>query len=411
MTLDRAIGIADLRRLAMRRLPRMAFDFIEGGCDDEDGLAENETAFAAHRLLPRYLVDVSQRDTRTSLAGQDFALPLGIAPTGVAGMFRHDADRLEAGAAAEADVPFILSVNSNAAIEEVMQVAPRHTWFQLYGTSNPAINEDLVRRAADLGVSTLVVSVDVPVNSNRERNRRSGFTHPLRTTPAMVLQALTHPAWTLEYFAHGGLPHMGNFRPYAAKGASAAAVSALFASVFPAPATTWSFLEQIRRRWPRKLFVKGIMHPDDALRAVRLGADGIMVSNHGGRQLDRAPSPLQVLPAIHAAVGDTAEITLDGGVRRGSDIAIALCLGARMVFIGRPAVYGVAAGGKAGAAKAIDILARELAMVLGQIGCARSGDLGPHFLLPGPAASLAGPTAARPAPGPREVAAPVASVA
>ena len=395
----------------MRRLPRMAFDFIDGGCDGEDGLVENETAFAAHRLVPRYLVDVSKRDTTTRIAGQSFALPLGFAPTGAAGIFRHDADRLLARAAAAANVPFVLSNASNASIEEAMRVAPEHTWFQLYGISNPAMSEDMVRRAADSGVKTLVLSVDVPVHSNRVRNRRNRFSQPLRVTPSMVFQALTHPSWTLDYFLNGGLPYMGNFRPYAPKGASAAAVGDLFVSVFPAPALTWGFLEKLRRLWPHKLFIKGIMHPDDARRSVELGVDGIMVSNHGGRQLDRAPSPLQVLPAIHAAVGDRVEITLDGGVRRGSDIVIALCLGARMVFVGRPAVYGVAAAGSPGAKKAIDILAQELGMVLGQIGCARTADLGPQFLLPGPQANAADTNAGNLLSRAQKTSAPVAAVA
>jgi L-lactate dehydrogenase (cytochrome)/(S)-mandelate dehydrogenase len=411
MNLDRAINISDMRRLAMRRLPRMAFDFIDGGCDDEDGLRENEADFAAHRLVPRYLVDVSRRDTTTRIAGQTFALPLGFAPTGAAGIFRHDADRLLARAAAAANVPFVLSNASNASIEDAARVAPDHTWFQLYGSKNWDMAEDMVRRAADNGVKTLVLSVDVPAPSNRERNRRNNFSQPLRVTPSMVFQALMHPAWTLDYFRNGGLPHMGNFRPYAAKGASAAAVGDLFVSVFPAPALTWGYLEKVRRLWRQKLFIKGIMHPDDALRAAEMGVDGVMVSNHGGRQLDRAPSPLRVLPLIHAAVGDRVEIALDGGVRRGSDIVIALCLGARMVFMGRPPLYGVAAAGQAGAKKVVDILTYELNTVLAQMGCARTADLGPRFLLSNLEADPTNMTPARAAPRPREAASPVAIVA
>jgi L-lactate dehydrogenase (cytochrome)/(S)-mandelate dehydrogenase len=395
MSLDRAINISDLRRLAMKRLPRMAFDFIEGGCDDEDGLVQNESSFAAHRLMPRYLVDVSRVDTTTEVAGQSFSMPVGLAPTGAAGMFRHDADRLLARAAAVANVPFVLSINSHASIEEAVIAAPEHTWFQVYGVKSPEMTEDMVRRAADLGVKTLVLSVDVPVQSNRERNRRNRFSQPLRVTPSMILQAITHPAWTLEYLRNGGLPYMGNFKPYAPSGASAEAVGDLVFSVFPAPDLTWTFLEKIRRLWPRKLFIKGIMHPDDALRSAEMGVEGIMVSNHGGRQLDRAPSPLQVLPAICEAVGDRIEITLDGGIRRGSDVAIALCLGAQMVFVGRPALYGVAAGGDLGVKKTLEIFAQELATILGQIGCPRIADLGPHFLWPSLPASGSDSNASR----------------
>ncbi|HEY1721534.1 MAG TPA: alpha-hydroxy acid oxidase [Magnetospirillaceae bacterium] len=383
MSLDRAINIADLQHLAKKRLPRMTYDYIEGGCDDELGLVENEAAFNRYRLIPRYLVDVSERDLTAPLAGRTFAMPFGIAPTGNAGMFRHDADRLLATEAAAGNVPFILSGASNASIEEVMKVAPDHAWFQLYGTRSFATSEDLIRRAADLGVQTLVLSVDVPTHSNRERNRRSGFVHPLKITPSMVIQALMHPGWTLDYFGHGGLPFMGNFRPYAGKDASPARVADLFVEQFPAPTLTWTFLEQVRRLWPRQLFVKGIMHPDDAIHSVEVGADGIIVSNHGGRQLDRAQSPLDALPAIHAAVGERAEIALDGGIRRGSDIAIALCLGARFVFSGRATLYGAAAAGRPGIKKALDIFAREFALILAQIGCPKTTNLNPQFIARG----------------------------
>jgi (S)-mandelate dehydrogenase len=381
MDFNKVINLADIRRLAKRRLPRMAFDFIEGGCDDELGLKENEVAFEGYQLLPRYLVDVSNFEVATTLIGQQFALPIGIAPTGAAGLFRHDADRELARGAAAANVPFVMSANSNGSLEEAVAVAPEHTWFQLYGLKDSAITNDKVRRAADAGIKALVLSVDVPLHSNRERNRRNGFTLPIRVTTSMALQALMHPAWTLEYLRGGGLPAMKNYSPYAPKGADSVAIGNVFASVFPAPALTWSFLDDVRRLWPRKLFVKGVLHPDDAVRAVSAGADGIMVSNHGARQLDRAPAPIDVLPMIRAAVGDRVEVTLDGGVRRGADIVTALCLGADAVFIGRPALYGATVGGAAGVRKVLDILRSELEMVLGQVGCPRTADLGPQFIL------------------------------
>jgi (S)-mandelate dehydrogenase len=380
MILDRVVSIADLQRMAEKRLPRMAYDFIEGGCDDELGIAENEAAFGNYRLTPRYLVDVSQGDTATKIAGQTFAIPLGIAPTGTAGIFRHDADRLLASEAAAANVPFILSTASNASIEEAVKVAPNHTWFQLYGARDVKISEDMVRRAADLGVNTLVLSVDVPVHSNRERNQRNRFAHPLKVTPSMIYQTITHPAWALEYFGNGGLPYMGNFRPYAAGKASPSDVADFFVGQFPSPGLTWSFVELVRRQWRGKLFIKGIMHPADAIRAVEIGADGIIVSNHGGRQLDRAISSVDAFPFIKAVVGEKAEMMLDGGIRRGSDIVIALCLGARFVFAGRPTLYGATAGGRAGIKKALDIFARELGLTLAQIGCPKVQDLGPQFL-------------------------------
>ncbi|MGD0564307.1 MAG: alpha-hydroxy acid oxidase [Roseiarcus sp.] len=381
MSLDRAVSIADLRRTAGKRLPRMAYDYIEGGCDDELGLTESEAAFGNYRLAPRYLVDVSQIDMTAKAAGQTFSIPLGIAPTGNAGMFRHDADRLLAIEAAAANVPFILSSASNASIEEIAKVAPEHTWFQLYGARDLKISEDMIRRAVGLGVKALVLSVDVPAHSNRERNRRNGFAHPLKVTPSMIFQAITHPAWAWEYFGNGGLPYMGNFRPYAAAKASPSDVADFFVGQFPSPGLTWGFLEMVRRQWPRKLFVKGVLHPEDAIRAVEIGADGIIVSNHGGRQLDRAISSLDAFPFIHAAVGKKVEVMLDGGIRRGSDIVIARCLGARFVFCARPMLYGATAGGRAGIKKALDIFAYEFELILAQIGCPNAESLGPQFLM------------------------------
>jgi (S)-mandelate dehydrogenase len=396
MNLDRVFSIADLRRLARKRLPRMVYDYIEGGCDDEQGLFESENAYRHYRLVPRYLVDVSRLDASATVAGQCFALPFGIAPTGNAGMFRHDADRLLAAEAVAANVPFILSGASNASIEDVMAVAPDHTWFQLYGAREAGMSRDIVRRAAALGVKALVLSIDVPAHSNRERNHRSGFSHPLKITPAMVLETIVHPGWAIDYFSNGGLPYMGNFRPYAAEKASPGDVADLFVTQFPAPGLDWSFLEIVRREWPRKLFVKGVLHPDDATRAVDCGADGIIVSNHGGRQLDRAFSSLESFPLIHAAVGHKTELMLDGGIRRGSDIAIALCLGARFVFAGRPTLYGVSACGSAGIRKAIGIFAREFETILAQIGCPRAEDLGPRFLNAGLGAGSSTAGAAQP---------------
>jgi (S)-mandelate dehydrogenase len=381
MTIGRAISVHDVQRLAKSRLPAMAYDFIAGGCDDEFGLAASETTFRDYRLVPRYFRDVSRPRTAASAGDQTFAMPYGISPTGAAEMFRRGADAMLAAEAAAANVPFTLSSASNASIEEIMKVAPDHTWFQIYGARDPNIAEDMIRRAVALNVKTLVVSLDVPVTSNRERNRRNRFSHPLRVTPSMIFQAITHPGWTMEYFSNGGLPTMGNWRPYAGENPTPQRVTEFFVTQFPAPALTWSALEAYRRLWPRKLLVKGVLHPDDARQAVALGVDGIIVSNHGGRQLDRAPSPLEALPGVVAAVGGQAEVMLDGGIRRGSDIVIAVCLGASFVFAGRPTLYGAAAAGRAGVKKVLDIFAYELGVILAQIGCADIADLGPQYLL------------------------------
>jgi L-lactate dehydrogenase (cytochrome)/(S)-mandelate dehydrogenase len=387
MNLQSVVNLHDLQRLARRKLPRIAFDFIEGGADDEQCLARNRSAFDAHRLVPRYLRDVSRRDQSLTLLGRRWRSPLGISPTGLAGLFRPDADRMLAAAAREADVPFLLSSAANGALEEVAAVAPEHVWFQMYCTSDARINDDLVRRARATPVRVLVVSVDVPVNSNRERNRRNGFSRPFRMTPGVALEALGHPLWVLRYLRTGGIPVMKNWQPYAPQGATAAQVADLYGTLTPAPMVTWEHLQRIRQAWPHKLVVKGLMHADDACQAVAFGADALVVSNHGGRQLDAAPSPLEVLPAVRAAVGPQVELILDSGVRRGSDVVIARCLGANSTIFGRPTLYGVAAAGQAGAARALEIVRKEVDMVLAQIGCASFESLGPEYLWPPPAAA------------------------
>lgn len=384
MNVQKAINLDDVRLLAKRHLPRIAFDFIEGGVDDEFCMARNREAFSRYTLLPRYLNDVSKRDQSTSLLGRRYAHPIGFSPMGILGLFRPGADLMLAQAAAETDVPYLMSSASNGSIEAAAKVAPHNTWFQIYGTANTRINEDLVRRARDLGLSNLVVTIDVPVNANRERNKRNGFSRPLRMTPGIILEALWHPAWLYGFLRSGGIPVMENWAPYAPKGASADAVNDLYGTLTPAPMVTWSTLERIRELWPGQLAVKGILHPDDAVRAVQLGAQALIVSNHGGRQLDCAPSPLTMLPEIRNAVGDGIDLILDSGVRRGSDVVIALCLGARAVLFGRPPAYGVAAGGVAGVRRVLEIMKREIDAVMAQIGCSSLSQLGPHYLRPVP---------------------------
>jgi L-lactate dehydrogenase (cytochrome)/(S)-mandelate dehydrogenase len=377
--MDGVYNVDDLRRAAKRRLPKIAFDFIEGGVEDEDGLDRNERAFRQTRLVPRYLVDVAKRDQTASLFGRTYASPFGIAPTGLASLFRPGADLMLAEAAREANVPFIMSGSSTASIEDLARVAPEHGWYQLYAARDKKISEDMIRRADAAGLSTLVLTVDVPVHSNRERNQRNGFTRPLKLTWATKLEALRHPGWLAGYLKHG-TPMFSNWAPYAGKDASADAVAAFVSTQTAAP-LTWRDVENFRRLWPRKFVIKGIMHPDDAIRAASLGVDGIMVSNHGARQLDRAPAPVEVLPAIRDAVGDKLTLMLDSGVRRGVDALTALCLGAKFVFVGRATLYGAAAGGTAGATKAINILRREIDLTMGQIGCPSLDQLGPAFLM------------------------------
>ena len=388
MRLSDAINIEDLHQLAKQRLPKVAFDFIEGGLEDERGLERNTSAFHKHLLLPRYLVDVSKRDQTQTIFGQTFSSPFGISPTGGAGLFRRGADLMLAQAAADTNIPYIMSGSSNDSMESAARVAPNNAWYQLYSARDAAVTEDLIRRAADCGLKALVLTVDVPVHSKRERNMRNGFANirgnwmraALSLKPSLLAEAMTHPGWVVEYIRHGGTPVLENWLPYAGANATAEDTVKFNRSQVPAHAQTWKDLERYRRLFPRTLIVKGIMHPGDAVRAADIGCDGVIVSNHGGRQLDQAPASLDVLPAIKAAVGDRMTIMLDSGVRRGADILIALCLGAQFVFFGRPTLYGAVAGGLPGVKKAVDIFKTEIDLVMGQIGCPSLDQLGPDFL-------------------------------
>jgi L-lactate dehydrogenase (cytochrome)/(S)-mandelate dehydrogenase len=373
MKARRAVNIEDLRQIARRRLPRLAFDYLEGGVEDEACLVRNRQAFEHYRLVPRYLVDISTRDQSATLFGRTYASPFGIAPTGMAGFLRRGGDELLAEAAAAADIPFVLSGSSNASIEAIARTAPRHAWCQLYAARDPKITHDLIRRARDAGLETLVVTVDVPVRPKRERDIRNGFGASPTPGAWVLIDMLLHPAW-LAVIARHGIPRFDSWAAYAGPDARALDVAKLVSSQFPAP-QTWQDLETYRRLWPGKLVVKGILHPDDARRAARAGADGVIVSNHGGRQLDCAPSPLEAFPAIRDAVGDQLVLMLDSGVRRGADVLKAVALGARFVFVGRAPLYGVVAGGLAGAQRAIEILREEIDLVMAQLGCRSLADL------------------------------------
>lgn len=376
-----AINIEDLRQLARRRIARIVFDYIDGGVEDEAGLLRNREAFSRWRLVPHYLQDISRRQQTASLFGRDYASPFGIAPTGLAAFVHPGADLLLAQAAAEANVPFIMSGAATASIEQVMAVAPRHAWFQLYVSRETAVTEDLIRRAAAAGVETLVLTVDVPVHSKRERDWRNGFVPPVKPSMSCVLDMLCHPRWLAGLLRHG-LPRFENWAPYAGDKASARDIAAYFTSQIPFT-QTWFDLERIRRVWTGKLVLKGVLAPTDALRALDCGVDGVIVSNHGGRQLDCAPAPLEMLPAIRAAVAGQMTVMLDGGIRRGSDILKAWALGADFTFVGRPALYGVAADGLPGAQRALQILQQEIDLTLAQLGCADLGMLTGELLREG----------------------------
>jgi len=275
MRIDQAVNIEDLHRIAKRRLPKIAFDFIEGGLEDERGLEANTSAFHKHRLLPRYLVDVSKRDQTKTIFGQTFASPFGISPTGGASLFRNHADLMLAEAARDANIPYIMSGASNDTIEAAAKIAPKNHWYQLYAARDHAVNADLIKRTADAGLGALVLTVDTPVSSKRERNIRNGFANirgglfqALSLKPSILAEALTHPGWIVEYFKRGGgTPMLGNWQPYAPAGSNAEEVYKHSSSLRPFNAQTWRDLEAYRKLFPRNLIVKGLMNPSDAIRA------------------------------------------------------------------------------------------------------------------------------------------------
>ncbi|MHA1538041.1 MAG: alpha-hydroxy acid oxidase [Alphaproteobacteria bacterium] len=373
MRLSQTLNIADLRAIARNRLPRVVFDYIDGAVEDEEGMARNLAALSRVRLVPRYLVDVAERSQATALFGQTYAHPFGIAPTGLANLSWPGADTALARAAAEANIPFVLSTAATTSIEQAAEAAPDHFWFQLYAPIDLEVRADILRRAEAAGAKALMVTVDVPLPSKRERDLRNNFILPLRPNVTMGLDAMTHPGWALQMLRHG-VPRLEVLAPYAAKNAGAQSLAAYVASQIT-QSLTWEDVAALRKSWRGPLVIKGILSSDDAKKAARLGVDAILISNHGGRQLNAAPAPIEMLPDIREAVGDKLVLMLDSGVRRGADIAKALALGADFVFVGRATLYGVAAAGEAGARRALSFLSDELDRCLAQIGCPDVKDL------------------------------------
>ena len=369
-----AVNIDDLQRSARRRLPKILYDWLEGGAEDERGLERARDSFDAYRFLPRYGRDMSGRTLATTLFDCSYDRPFGIGPTGYTGLLRPGGEQILLAAAIAANIPYVLSGVSVASLESIAAAGATRAWYQLYPARDRDLTLDIVRRARDAGYATLVLTADMPVEAKRERDIRNGFVLPLRYTPSLLWDGLSHPAWTLRYLWNGGLPTLGSWARYAPGGASPAQIAAFqFAQKYPTQ--TWQDVDDYRRLWPGKLVVKGLLRPDDAHRALQAGADGIVVSNHGARQLDRALAPLESLPAIRDAVGGRLVIMLDGGIRRGSDIAMAIALGADFVFVGRAILYGLVADGRRGVRCAIDILTDELSRVMAQLGTNSTGEL------------------------------------
>jgi (S)-mandelate dehydrogenase len=364
MRWDQAVNIEDLRAIAKRRLPRFVFDYVDGGAEDERTLANNRDAFARLRFAPRTLVDVSRRDASVQLLGGPAAMPAIVGPTGLNGLAWRDGDLALAKAATKAGLPFAMSTVSMSLVEDIAREAPGRLWLQAYVFAERAITDGIMQRAFDAGFECVVLTSDFPVAGKRERDLRSGLLPKQEFTPATRLDMLMHPRWLATVATRR--PRFVNIERELGPGRN---VNAFVGHGMFDPRFCWDDLKRFRDRWPRKLLLKGLLRADDAERALAAGVDGIVLSNHGGRQLDGAISGLDALPDVARAVGGRIPLLVDGGVRRGSDIAKAVTLGAEGVLLGRAPVYGLAAGGEAGAARALAILADEFDRTLALTGC------------------------------------------
>ncbi len=382
--LARCHDLDDFRKVARRHLPRGVFEFMDRGAERETALAENVAAFQRLKLRQRFMVDLTQRDMGTELFGKRVSLPLAIAPTGIAGLLWYQGELALARAAAAAGVPFTLAATSITSMETVAKEAGGRLWFQLYMWTDEEAALEMARRARDLGYEALFVTVDTALGRTREYNDRNGFTDPISLNPRFVADMALHPRWLAgvigRYAVGPGMPRHENYPPKyqhrITRGSELKPVNN--------PALTWEAIERIRKIWPGPLVIKGLITPEDARLAIEHGADGISVSNHGGRALDSAPATIDMLPGVVEAIGGRATVFLDSGVRHGSDIVKAVALGADAVLVGRATLYGIAAAGQAGAEKVLSLLATQFEKNMGYIGCRRVGELGPHvFVRPG----------------------------
>jgi (S)-mandelate dehydrogenase len=378
--LSRTVNIEDLRLMAKRRLPRSVFDFFDGGAETESTLRGNRAAFERVRLLPKVLVNVSQVDTGIEIFGTRSNLPMAIAPTGGVGAGRNGADVMLARAARAAGIPYTLATPATASIEEIAEKAGGRLWFQLYVLRNREFRMKLVERAKAAGYELMFVTVDLAVGGKRERDLRNDFVAPFSPTWRNARDVLWKPAWLADMARHG-VPEMKNLAGMVRWSTKITDIAASVGREMDAT-FDWDQLKHIRDAWPGKLVLKGVERADDAERAAALGCDGVVVSNHGGRQLDGAQATLDALPAVARAVGSKITVLVDGGVRRGVDILKARALGARAVLTGRATLFGVMAGGQAGAKRAIDILGGEFERAMQLCGVQRAEDIGADLLAP-----------------------------
>jgi isopentenyl diphosphate isomerase/L-lactate dehydrogenase-like FMN-dependent dehydrogenase len=376
--LERAFSVEDIRELARKRLPRSPFDFIDGAAEDELTMRANRLAFEEVTFVPRTLVDVETRDLSTTILGTEASLPLVLGPTGTPGLSHPDAEFAAARAAGKAGTVFAVSAGSSHSLEEIARVATGPLWFQLYTSTDPGLTDYLIDSAKAAGCAAMLLTVDCPIGGPRERDLRNGHTASPRVTRNSLFDGARHPLrlgrWLGDLRRGPGM-RLGTIAGYG-RGHSVGWIATVFN-----PRLTWDEVPKIRERWEGPLAIKGIMSVADARLAAEMEVDGIVVSNHGGRQLDGLPATLELLPRIADAIsGSGLEILIDGGVRRGGDIAKARALGATACLVARPWVWGMAAGGEHGVARVLEILRGELGRALALLGVRSIAELGPDFV-------------------------------
>ena len=380
--LARYLSLDDFERAARRHLPRRVWAYVSGGCETDASLTDNRAAFGDYGFITRAFVATSKRSPATTLFGHEWAAPFGVAPMGMAALAAYRGDLVLARAAAAMRVPFVMSGSALIRMEDVIAANPQ-AWFQAYVPGEPERILKLLDRVEAAGYQTLVVTADVPVSGNRENNIRAGFSTPLRPGASLLWDGLTHPAWSLGTFlrtwVQHGMPHFENSQ--ATRGAPILARNAM-RDFGARDHLHWEHLALIRRRWKGTLIVKGLMHAGDALTASEYGADGIIISNHGGRQLDGTVSPLRALPGIVDAVGSRIPVMMDSGIRRGNDVLKALALGAKFVFVGRPFNYAASVAGEPGVRHAMALLRDEIHRNMALLGINHLTEMSRAHLLP-----------------------------
>jgi L-lactate dehydrogenase (cytochrome) len=379
MSMNHMTCIEDLRDLARRRVPRAFFDYADSGSYSEGTLRANRTDLEKIMLRQRVLVDVSARSQETTILGEKVSVPLILAPVGLTGMQHGDGEILAAQAAEESGIPFTLSTMSICSIEDVAAGTRKPFWFQLYVIKDRSFSKDILERAQKSACKTLVLTVDLQVLGQRHRDIKNGMTVPPEIRIANLIDIATKPAWALSVLK-GKRKTFGNLAGHVKGMDNVNSLGTWIQSQFD-PALSWKDVEWIKSIWPGKLVIKGILDVDDARTAVKLGADALVVSNHGGRQLDGAPSSISALPRIADAVGSDLEVMFDGGIRTGADIMRALALGAKSCMIGRAYAWGLGAGGKAGVKRAIEILQKELDVTMALTGKNTIAEIGPDVLV------------------------------